>query len=231
VKSRWKGLANLKIHFPPETGSFPSENRHSNRRQGAGRTARAWRGARPPAKESHARGVAGVRRGAHGRGAVQSAAAGEGIACARGRRCGAQGARLGQQVARGSASVERGRRRRSQAHAGPPEREAAVRGAVARSVAAYAGATGAAGAGMRGAAAAERGRARGHRRSALARGSAGIRPSWAENTLFPTDSTSLTRESAPGMLLDRPRVDEDRNGWGKCREHRADPLERLDPTG
>jgi len=102
---------------------------------------------------------------------------------------------------------------------------------VARSVAADAGATGAAGAGMRGAAAAERGRARGHRRSALARGSAGIRPSWAENTLFPTDSTSLTRESAPGMLLDRPRVDEDRNGWGKCREHRADPLERLDPTG
>jgi len=130
VKSRWKGLANLKIHFPPETGGFPPENRHSNRRQGAGRTARAWRGARPPAKELRARGVAGVGRGAHGRGAVQSAAAGEGIACARGRRCGAQGARLGQQVARGSASVERGRRRRSQAHAGPPEREAAVRGAA-----------------------------------------------------------------------------------------------------
>jgi len=98
-------------------------------------------------------------------------------------------------------------------------------------VAASTGATGAAGAGTRGAAAAEHGHAQGHHRSALARGSAGIHPSWAENTLFPADSASLTRESAPGMLLDWPRVDEDRNGWGKCRERRADPLERLDPTG
>jgi len=59
-----------------------------------------------------------------------SAAASEGTACARGRRCGAQGARLGQQVARGPAGAERGRRRRSQAHAGPPVREAAVHGAT-----------------------------------------------------------------------------------------------------
>ena len=98
-------------------------------------------------------------------------------------------------------------------------------------MAAGAGATGAAGAGTRGASAAERGCARGRCRSALARGSAGIRPSRAENTLFPADSASLTRESAPGTLMERPRVDEDRNGWGKCRERRADPLERLDPTG
>ena len=41
---------------------------------------------RPQAKESRAHGVASVGRGAHSRGAVWSAAASEGTACARGRR-------------------------------------------------------------------------------------------------------------------------------------------------
>jgi len=130
VKSRWKGLANLKIHFPPETGGFPPENRHSNRRQGAGRTARAWRGARPPAKESRARGVAGVGRGAHGRGAVQSAAAGAG------RRAHGWGSKWhAGPPARSAAAGEgvrrtRGRRCGKRPCAGPPAWSAAVRGAA-----------------------------------------------------------------------------------------------------
>jgi hypothetical protein len=174
----------LKIHFPPETGSFPSENRHSNRGQGtrpgcgtecgrrrrnraragspvwgAGRTAGARYGARPPVKEPRARGAAGAGRRAHGWGSkwrvgppARSAAASEGVRRTRGRRCGKRPC------------------------TGPPAWSAAAREAAG----------GAAGTGT------ERGRARSHRRSALARGSAGIRPSWAENTLFPADFASLT---------------------------------------